>query len=83
MNEAKPMEFLYNNSLIFKTEIPKIDTDFVKPEELYQVHPYKTMGKLFIRTPRGSGYCSATSTGNNAIVTAAHVIYFKTNYSSV
>ena len=74
LENARPIHELLSDKE-FKQIYPnlnkkEIDTDYVKPEELYAVHPYKTVGKLFFRVQnRGYAYCSGSSTGNNALLT--------------
>jgi len=52
------------------------DTDFVTPESLYQTYPYKTIGRAFFLYQGRPASCSASSTGNNAVLTAGHCVFF-------
>jgi len=38
------------------------------------VYPFSTAGRLFFTTPRGSSSCSASSVGNDTILTAGHCV---------
>lgn len=72
---AVPLEQLLfsNKNLTMNHEIRE-DTDYVDTE-LYKEHPYRTIGKLFFQVPGGTAFCSASSTGKNAILTAGHCVF--------
>eukprot|EP01080_Neovahlkampfia_damariscottae_P007156 gene7156-11469_t len=80
MASAIPMENILTNKtlekLVYEGKIVvKPDTDFVKPESLYQEQPYKTVGRAFFRYGQGSASCSGSASGNNVILTAAHCVF--------
>jgi hypothetical protein len=85
MAQAKPIEELLPSSFFDKFGMPSVqeppagkfepDTDFVRPESLYQVHPYKTMGRAFFLFDNRTASCSASSSGNNAVLTAGHCLF--------
>jgi len=52
---------------------PPYTTHPVIPD--YQTYPYRTVGRLFMKTDRGWGSCSASSIGGNAIWTAGHCLH--------
>lgn len=58
----------------------KADTEFVRPESLYQEYPYKTMGKFFFKFQGRPAFCSASASGNSAILTAGHCIWLQGNF---
>lgn len=77
LKQARPIEFYLLNKTIPNFEKSNIlaDTEYVEPVSLYQQYPYSTMGKLFFQVPGGYAYCSASATGNNALLTAAHCVF--------
>jgi len=89
MKAAVPIETLMPHNLLpekylkdFKPQNLKQepDTDYVKPETLYQVHPYKTIGRAFFKYEGRLASCSGSSSGNNAVVTAGHCIWLTGNF---
>jgi len=45
------------------------------PENQYRNQPYRTAGKLLFNTGSGTASCTASSIGNNAVLTAGHCIH--------
>jgi len=62
-------------SIDLNQDIIEPDTDFVKPETLYSTYPYKTIGRAFFLYQGKPASCSASSTGNNAVLTAGHCVF--------
>lgn len=91
LEKAVPMEQLISEPS-FLTSLPKdiekvfqdgqlkADTEFVRPESLYQEYPYKTMGKFFFKFQGRPAFCSASASGNNAILTAGHCIWLQGDF---
>jgi len=87
IEKAVPLENILPEN--FFKKIPKInlpkdeikaDTEFVRPETLYQEHPYKTIGKALFRFQGRDAFCSASSSGNNAVITAGHCLWMEGNF---
>jgi hypothetical protein len=45
-----------------------------KYSQMWKLHPYNAIGKLYFDTPSGPGYCTASVIGPNLIVTAAQCV---------
>jgi len=93
LEKAVPMEQLISQDPSFLKALPesiekifqdknslKADTEYVRPESLYQEFPYKTIGKFFFRFQGNNAYCSASSSGHHAILTAGHCIWLQGNF---
>eukprot|EP01080_Neovahlkampfia_damariscottae_P011515 gene11515-4679_t len=88
MKRAVPMErFIkekdfkeYFRKEITQKEIVKADTEYVKPESLYQKKPYKGAGKVYFLFGGRPASCSGSSSGNNVVLTAAHCVYLEGNF---
>jgi V8-like Glu-specific endopeptidase len=93
MMSAVPMETLVSQTPGLFTSLPSdiekhfqdgaaaiADTEPVRPESLYQAHPYKTIGKLFFKFQGRPAYCSGSSIGNNAVLTAGHCLWLQGNF---
>ena len=87
MKKATPMErFIKTDKLkkYFKEpsvkDTIKADTDFVKPESLYQKAPYKRTGKVYFLFGGRPASCSGSSSGNNVVLTAAHCVFLEGNF---
>lgn len=90
MSSAKPIEELLPSSYFEKFGLPSVnqklqdpvdgkfepETDFVRPESLYQVYPYKTMGRAFFLFQNRTAACTGSSVGNNVVLTAGFEFFF-------
>jgi len=52
----------------------------VRPETLYSETPYKTIGKALFKFGGRDAHCSASSSGNNAVLTAGHCLWLEGNF---
>jgi len=86
MAKSIPMESILQDKYIDKLPLDFITadydkkeptTDYVKPESLYQETPYRSVGKAYFLFQGRPAHCSASSIGNNAVLTAGHCVFME------
>lgn len=72
MKNANPVPLLKLNRV--KQAAPIQDVTRELEPDKYDTYPYKTAGKLFMKINGKPNHCSASSIGNNIVITAGHCI---------
>lgn len=79
MLTAKPMDLIIvdlskEDANLYSGEIQFASNNGTRENTTPGVYPYATAGRLFFSTPRGQSSCSASSVGNDIILTAGHCV---------